>query len=140
MLVSASISMWVMNTSTTLMLLPIGLAVCASVAETIPNFSAKERKCFETSLLLGIAYAASIGGMSTLVGTAPNIIFVGFIQETYSIEISFVDWMKLGVPLAFLMLLASWYAITKIVYPVNFVANIETKLKLQNMLDDLYVS
>jgi len=137
MLVSASISMWVMNTSTTLMLLPIGLAVCASVAETIPDFSAKERKCLETSLLLGIAYAASIGGMSTLVGTAPNIIFVGFIQETYGIEISFVDWMKLGVPLAFLMLAASWYAITKIVYPVNFVANIETKLKLQNMLDDL---
>ena len=64
-----------MNTSTTLMLLPIGLAVCASVAETIPDFSAKERKNFETSLLLGIAYAASIGGMSTLVGTAPNIIF-----------------------------------------------------------------
>ena len=74
----------------------------ASVAETIPNFSAKERKNFETSLLLGIAYAASIGGMSTLVGTAPNIIFVGFIQETYGIEISFVDWMKLGVPLAIL--------------------------------------
>ena len=137
MLVSASISMWVMNTSTTLMLLPIGLAVCSSVAETIPNFSAKERKSFEISLLLGIAYAASIGGMSTLVGTAPNIIFVGFIQETYSIEISFVDWMKLGVPLAILMLGASWYAITKIVYPVNFIASIETKLKLQNMLTDL---
>jgi sodium-dependent dicarboxylate transporter 2/3/5 len=126
-----------MNTSTTLMLLPIGLAVCASVAETIPNFSARERKNFEISLLLGIAYAASIGGMSTLVGTAPNIIFVGFIQETYGIEISFVDWMKLGVPLAILMLTASWYAITKIVYPVNFVANIETKLQLQNMLSDL---
>ena len=137
MLVSASISMWVMNTSTTLMLLPIGLAVCSSVAETIPNFSAKERKSFEISLLLGIAYAASIGGMSTLVGTAPNIIFVGFIQETYGIEISFVDWMKLGVPLAILMLGSSWYAITKIVYPVNFIASIETKLQLQNMLTDL---
>ena len=137
MLVSASVSMWVMNTSTTLMLLPIGLAVCSSVADTIPNFSAKDRKNFEVSLLLGIAYAASIGGMSTLVGTAPNIIFVGFIQETYGIEISFVDWMKLGVPLAILMLSASWYAITKIVYPVHFIATIETKLQLQNMLTDL---
>ena len=136
MLVSALISMWVMNTSTTLMLLPIGLAVCASVAETIPNFSSQERKNFETSLLLGIAYAASIGGMSTLVGTAPNIIFVGFMQETYGLEISFIDWMKLGVPIASIMLFASWYAITKIVYPVNFVANIETKLQLQNMLSD----
>ena len=94
MLVSAAISMWVMNTSTTLMLLPIGLAVCSSVAETIPNFSTKQRKSFEISLLLGIAYAASIGGMSTLVGTAPNIIFVGFMQETYGIEISFIDWIQ----------------------------------------------
>ena len=137
MLVSAIISMWVMNTSTTLMLLPIGLAVCASVAETIPNFSQTDRRNFEISLLLGIAYAASIGGMSTLVGTAPNIIFVGFMQEAYGLEISFPDWMKLGVPIATFMLFSSWYAITKIVYPVNFIASVETKLQLQNMLNDL---
>ncbi len=137
MLVSAIISMWVMNTSTTLMLLPIGLAVCASVAETIPNFSQTDKRNFEISLLLGIAYAASIGGMSTLVGTAPNIIFAGFMLETYSLEISFTDWMKLGVPIATIMLFSSWYAITKIVYPVNFIASIETKLQLQNMLSDL---
>lgn len=137
MLVSAVISMWVMNTSTTLMLLPIGLAVCATVAQTVPNFSSQERKHFEISLLLGIAYAASIGGMSTLVGTAPNIIFVGFMQETYGLEISFIDWMKLGVPLSAMMLFASWYAITKYVYPVTFIANMETKLQLKNMLYDL---
>ena len=137
MLVSAVISMWVMNTSTTLMLLPIGLAVCATVAQTIPNFSSQERKHFEISLLLGIAYAASIGGMSTLVGTAPNIIFVGFMQETYGLEISFIDWMKLGVPLSAMMLFASWYAITKFVYPVTFIATVETKLQLKNMLYDL---
>ena len=137
MMVSAIISMWVMNTSTTLMLLPIGLAVCASVAETIPNFSQTDKRNFEISLLLGIAYAASIGGMSTLVGTAPNIIFAGFMLETYSLEISFTDWMKLGVPIATIMLFSSWYAITKIVYPVNFIASIETKLQLQNMLSDL---
>ena len=137
MLVSAIISMWVMNTSTTLMLLPIGLAVCASVAETIPNFSQRDRRNFEISLLLGIAYAASIGGMSTLVGTAPNIIFAGFMQETYDLQISFTDWMKLGVPIATFMLFSSWYAITKIVYPVNFIASVETKLQLQNMLNDL---
>ena len=137
MLVSAIISMWVMNTSTTLMLLPIGLAVCASVAETIPNFSQRDRRNFEISLLLGIAYAASIGGMSTLVGTAPNIIFAGFMQEAYGLEISFTDWMKLGVPIATFMLFSSWYAITKIVYPVNFIASVETKLQLQNMLSNL---
>ena len=137
MLVSAIISMWVMNTSTTLMLLPIGLAVCASVAETIPNFSQTDKRNFEISLLLGIAYAASIGGMSTLVGTAPNIIFTGFMLETYGLDISFTDWMKLGVPIATIMLFSSWYAITKIVYPVNFIASVETKLQLQNMLNGL---
>jgi sodium-dependent dicarboxylate transporter 2/3/5 len=137
MLVSALISMWVMNTSTTLLLLPIGLAVCASVASSIPNMGANERKSFEVTLLLGIAYAATIGGMSTLVGTAPNIIFAGFMQETYNIEISFIDWMKLGVPLSSLMLITSWYALTKIVYPVKFEATIETKAKLQGMLNDL---
>jgi sodium-dependent dicarboxylate transporter 2/3/5 len=137
MLVSALISMWVMNTSTTLMLLPIGLAVCTTIAETIPHFSAKERKNFETALLLGIAYAASIGGMSTLIGTAPNIVFVGIMQETYGIEISFIDWMKLGVPIAAIMLFTSWYTITKFVYPVNFIASMETRLQLRNMLTDL---
>ena len=105
MLVSALISMWVMNTSTTLMLLPIGLAVCASVSQTIPDMSSKDRKSFEVALLLGIAYAATIGGMSTLVGTAPNIIFAGFMKETYNIEISFIDWMRLAVPFHSLCLL-----------------------------------
>ena len=71
-----------------------------------------------------------------MVGTAP-IIFAGFMQETYNIEISFIDWMKLGVPLSSLMLITSWYALTKIVYPVKFEATIETKAKLQGMLNDL---
>jgi len=66
MLVAALISMWVMNTSTTLMLLPIGLAVCTVMADTIPGLSEKQKKDFDTALLLGIAYAATIGGMSTL--------------------------------------------------------------------------
>ncbi len=137
MLASALISMWVMNTATTLMLLPIGLAVCASVSQTIPNMSSRNRKSFEVSLLLGIAYAATIGGMSTLVGTAPNIIFAGFMLETYGIEISFIDWMRLAVPMSLIMLIASWYAITSFVYPVNFKSTQETSMKLKSMLDEL---
>ena len=87
MLVAALISMWVMNTSTTLMLLPIGLAVCTVMADTIPGLSDKQKRNFDTALLLGIAYAATIGGMSTLIGTAPNIVFSSFMQDTYGIEI-----------------------------------------------------
>tara|TARA_B110000503_G_scaffold43743_1_gene71596 strand:- start:1844 stop:3280 length:1437 start_codon:yes stop_codon:yes gene_type:complete len=137
MLVSALISMWVMNTSTTLMLLPIGLAVCAVVGDTIPGLTEKEKKDFDTALMLGIAYSATIGGMSTLIGTAPNIVFSAFMQETYGIEISMIDWMKLGVPLASVMLFAAWVILTKYVFPISFTSSCETQDHLKKMLFDL---
>ena len=135
MLVAALISMWVMNTSTTLMLLPIGLAVCAVMSETIPNLSDKDKSNFDTALLLGIAYAATIGGMSTLIGTAPNIVFSAFMQDTYGVDIAMVDWMMLGVPLASIMLYGAWVLLTKYIFPINFIASIEAKNELQSMLD-----
>ena len=137
MLVAALISMWVMNTSTTLMLLPIGLAVCGVMAETIPGLSSKDKSNFDTALLLGIAYAATIGGMSTLIGTAPNIVFSAFMQDTYGIEIAMVDWMMLGVPLAAIMLYGAWMLLTKYVFPINFNASLEAKDELRGMLSEM---
>ena len=137
MLVAALISMFVMNTSTTLMLLPIGLAVCSVVATTIPGINNSDKTFFDTALMLGIAYAATIGGMSTLVGTAPNIVFSAFMMETYGVEISMIDWMKLGVPLAFVMLISAWIILTKYIFPISFVTSNETKIKLKEMLDEL---
>ncbi|MDA8884958.1 DASS family sodium-coupled anion symporter [Gammaproteobacteria bacterium] len=137
MLVAALLSMWVMNTSVTLMLLPIGLAVCGVVSSTIPDISPQEKKSFDNALLIGIAYAATIGGMSTLIGTAPNIVFSAFMQETYGLTIGFIDWMKLGVPVAICMLFGAWYSLTKFIFPLNFTASLETKLKLKTMLVEL---
>ena len=137
MLVAALISMFVMNTSTTLMLLPIGLAVCSVVATTIPGLNDQDKKFFDTALMLGIAYAATIGGMSTLVGTAPNIVFSAFMLETYGVEISMIDWMKLGVPLAAVMLFSAWIILTKYVFPISFITSNDTKEHLHRMLDDL---
>ena len=137
MLVAALISMWVMNTSTTLMLLPIGLAVCGVISETIPNASEKDKSNFDTALLLGIAYAATIGGMSTLIGTAPNIVFSAFMQDTYGVEISMFDWMMLGVPLASIMLFGAWVLLTKYVFPINFVASNEARNELKTMLSNM---
>tara|TARA_Y100001934_G_scaffold281335_1_gene390679 strand:+ start:848 stop:2284 length:1437 start_codon:yes stop_codon:yes gene_type:complete len=137
MLVAALISMWVMNTSTTLMLLPIGLAVCTVMADTIPGLSDKQKRNFDTALLLGIAYAATIGGMSTLIGTAPNIVFSSFMQDTYGVEISMLNWMMLGVPLAAVLLFGAWYSLTKIVFKINFEASIESRNELQKMLKEM---
>jgi len=137
MLVAALISMFVMNTSTTLMLLPIGLAVCSVVSTTIPGLNDQDKKFFDTALMLGIAYAATIGGMSTLVGTAPNIVFSAFMIETYGVEISMIDWMKLGVPLAAVMLISAWIILTNYVFPISFITSNDTKEHLHRMLDDL---
>ena len=137
MIVSAFISMWVMNTSTTLMLLPIGLAICSVVAKTVPNMSENDKNNFDKALLLSIAYAATIGGMSTLVGTAPNIVFSSFMQEVYGLDILMTDWIKLGVPVSICMLALAWLILTKVVYPVDFVSSDETKNTLSKMLADM---
>ena len=137
MLVAALLSMFVMNTSTTLMLLPIGLAVCTVVAETIPNISDQQQRHFDTALMLGIAYAATIGGMSTIIGTAPNIVFVQFMNNQFGIDISFFDWMKIGVPVASVMLFFAWIILTKYTFPTSFSLSSDTKIKLNGMYKEL---
>lgn len=99
MLATAVCSMWISNTATVLMLLPVALAVID--AEPEPEQVA-------APLLLGIAWAASIGGMATPIGTPPNIILLGVYQETTGIQVGFLDWMRLGVPLVALLLPLAW--------------------------------
>ena len=134
MLVSAFISMWIMNTSTTLMLLPIGLAIAGVVRKTT-NLD-KDFSNFQTALLLGIAYAATIGGISTPIGTAPNIVVISLIQEQ-GLDVSFNQWMLLALPISIIMLIVGWWLLTNIIFPVNISANKETKNSLQEMYQDL---
>ena len=136
MLVSAFISMWIMNTSTTLMLLPIGLAIAGVVRKTT-NLD-KDFLNFQTALLLGIAYAATIGGISTPIGTAPNIVVISLIQEQ-GLEVSFNQWMLLALPISVIMLVGGWLLLTNIIFPVNINANKETQNSLQKMYLDLGV-
>jgi sodium-dependent dicarboxylate transporter 2/3/5 len=139
MCISFFVSMWVMNTSTTLMLLPICLAICVNIKEALPGTSSKNIKNFEIALFLGIAYASSIGGMSSLIGTAPNIVFAGFMQENFNIDISFLDWMKIALPIALMMLFASYLILTKIIYPSTFKINTAAKNKINQSLKKLGV-
>ena len=137
MLTAALISMWVMNTATTIMLLPIGLAVVTVVKTTVNSLSETEVESFQLALLLGIAYGATIGGMSTLIGTGPNGMLAAFMADNYDLDISFVDWMKVGVPLSAVMLPCCWLILTKIIFKVNFETSSETKELLSSMKSEL---
>ena len=137
MLTAALISMWVMNTATTIMLLPIGLAVITVVKETVKGLSDQEIESFQLALLLGIAYWATIGGMSTLIGTGPNGMLAAFMADNYDLDISFVDWMKVGVPLSAVMLPCSWLILTRLIFKVEFETSQETKNLLSTMKQEL---
>jgi sodium-dependent dicarboxylate transporter 2/3/5 len=103
MLASGLCSMWISNTATVLMLLPVALAV----------LDQSENQMLERALLLGIAYAASIGGVATPVGTPPNVIFMAVYADETGVEYSFLEWMKVGVPVAMIFIPIAWLYLTR---------------------------
>jgi len=117
MLATALLSMWISNTATCVMMTPVAIAVVEQTRMEKGKTSGAYN--FGTALMLGIAYSSSAGGVSTLVGTPPNAILIGIIDTLYGYEISFVDWMKLGLPISICMLALIWVVLTKIMYPMN---------------------
>ncbi|MGM0404382.1 MAG: SLC13 family permease [Thermodesulfobacteriota bacterium] len=125
MMATAFLSMWISNTATTMMMVPIGLAVILQFAALIKKEGLNVdvslgRFAFGTALMLGIAYSASIGGVATLIGTPPNAVFAGVVKEMYNQEIGFGQWMTYGVPLALISLLACWYYLTNFAFKITF--------------------
>lgn len=137
MLASALISMWVMNTSTTMMLLPIAVSIIAVIHNTVPSLDEKAKEDFQYSLLLGVAYGATIGGIATLVGTAPNAMFAAFMLENYETQIDFANWMLVGLPMSAAMLPLAWIALTRWVFKVDFVNSSEGRATLRKMKQDM---
>ncbi|MUL40362.1 DASS family sodium-coupled anion symporter [Streptomonospora sp. PA3] len=114
MLATGFITMWVSNTATTVMMLPIGLSVLGLVNQLGDG---KGDANFSTSLMLGIAYAASIGSVSTLIGTPPNAFMAGYLSQNHGIEVGFGQWMMVGLPLAAVFLVVAWFLLTRVIYP-----------------------
>jgi len=120
------LSAFVSNTATTVMMMPIGLAIIAHVIEEGQkeglnkeiDFS-PENFAFGLNLMLGIAYAASIGGVATLIGTPPNTVLAGYLQKTFGYEITFARWMLVGVPLVAVFLPLCWFWLTRIANPMK---------------------
>lgn len=116
MLATALISMWISNTATAIMMLPIASSVTSLLAKELGRESDPRFKKFATGLMLGIAYAASIGGMATIIGTPPNVVMVGYMRRFYNSEISFTDWMLVGMPISLGVLAACYFIITAVLY------------------------
>lgn len=128
MLVTAVLSMWVSNTATAAMMLPIALSVINLVlrketGETLAESGLPEEgdpgRNFALSLMLSIAYAASIGGIATIIGSPPNGILVEFVALEYNRDIGFAQWMLIGGPIALVFLPLAWALITWVLYPVT---------------------
>jgi sodium-dependent dicarboxylate transporter 2/3/5 len=117
MAATALLSMWISNTATAVMILPVGIAIILQVKDN-PNSTENENALFSKALMLAIAYSASIGGMATLIGTPPNMILAGVVEESYGVEISFFQWFSFGLPLSIVLLFIAWVYLTK--YAFNF--------------------
>lgn len=112
---TAFLSMWMSNTATAVMMLPIGISLL-ELADREGGLAPGEREAFSNALVLGIAYAASIGGLGTLIGTPPNALFAAYMRSAHGIDISFASWMAVGVPLVAVLLPAAWLLLTRVLY------------------------
>lgn len=119
MLATGFLSMWISNTATAMMMMPIGLAIMYQVSESMKASGQEEDEGFGKSIMLGIAYSASIGGLGTLIGTPPNTIFAATVDTLYGIQISFFDWMLFGVPISVVLLLLAWVYLVQFAYPLK---------------------
>ncbi|HEV2147675.1 MAG TPA: DASS family sodium-coupled anion symporter [Longimicrobiaceae bacterium] len=117
MAAAALLSMWVSNTATAVMMLPIGVSVVELVCRREGGGDGRDEANFAAALMLGIAYACSIGGLGTLIGTPPNALLAGFMRETYGVEIGFGRWMLLGVPLVLVGLPLTWALLVRWAHP-----------------------
>lgn len=114
MIATGFLSMWVSNTATAVVMLPIGMSVMNLVADRVGGVAQVKR--FATALMLGIAYAASIGSVSTIIGTPPNALLVAYLAENHDINIGFGQWMIMGTPLAIGLMAFAWWLMVFVLF------------------------
>ncbi|HLT52632.1 MAG TPA: SLC13 family permease [Flavobacteriaceae bacterium] len=115
MIATAFLSMWISNTATSVMMLPIGLAIVNQLKDN-PQTQEDENLVFGKALMLAIAYSASIGGIATLIGTPPNLVLAGVVSKTYNYEITFFQWFLFGFPIAVILLFICWKYLTRVAF------------------------
>src|SRR5690606_22140729 len=134
-LATGLLSMWLSNTATTMMMFPIALSVIHVMKENgngngnIANFS--------LTIMLAIAYASNFGGIATIIGTPPNVAYVNHINVKYGYSISFMDWMKLCMPIAILLLFALYFVMVKWLYPNHIESSHATREHIREEVEKL---
>ena len=134
-LATGLLSMWLSNTATTMMMFPIALSVIHVMKEN--HRSEGNIKNFSLTIMLSIAYASNIGGIATIIGTPPNVAYVGYIQKKYNYNVDFVNWMLICTPLAMLLLLSLYWVMVKWLFPNRIKSEDGTKELIRNEIQQL---
>jgi len=116
MIATAFMSMWISNTAATVVMLPIAISVIKLLIDDKEGFT-KGDKNFALSIMLGIAFSANAGGIATVIGTPPNSVLIGLLENQYNIQISFLTWMSFGLPFSIVMVAAVYFVLVKLMFP-----------------------
>lgn len=136
MIATASLSMWISNTASTVVMLPIAISVIRLLVDDADGFTKNDRN-FALSVMLGIAYAANAGGIATVIGTPPNSVLIGLLENEYHIQISFLSWMTLGLPFSAILLLICYLVLVKWLFPNRQLKFQASREVIQNELNKL---
>ena len=136
MLATAFMSMWISNTASTVVMLPIAISVIKLLIDDKDGFTKGDQN-FALSIMLGIAFAANAGGIATVIGTPPNSVLIGLLENQYNIEISFVTWLSFGLPFSLLMITAVYLVIVKWMFPCKDILFASSASLIDNELQKL---
>ncbi len=117
------LSMWVSNTASVMMMLPIGTAIVYQVTQELNKSEgdhSEDIDKFSKALIFGVGYGGTIGGLGTLIGTPPNIILAAIVNELFGVEITFASWMMFAFPVVVILLFIGWLMLTRFIYPIKF--------------------
>ena len=136
MIATAFMSMWISNTASTVVMLPIALSVINLLIDQAES-SKKQTKNFALSVMLGIAFSANAGGIATVIGTPPNSVLIGLLENEYNIQISFVKWMMLGLPFAVLLIAIIYFVLVHFMFSTKGLKFSASQKVIDSELDKL---
>ena len=136
MIATASLSMWISNTASTVVMLPIAMSVIGLLINDADGFTKNDQN-FALSVMLGIAFSANAGGIATVIGTPPNSVLIGLLENEYNIEVSFLKWMTLGLPFSIILLSICYWVLVKWMFPNRQLKFAASREVIQQELDKL---